>query len=208
MTRAYVRGMTRQLSSNRTSNGQTRRDETELIAALCAEDPEVLGRVYLEHRHTVLRVVGRMTIDPSVAEDLTQETFLMLPQALRGFRGGCSLRTFVTSIAVNMARHHTRNLIRRRNAIARIAEVPDLKLVSSPEQLLAQRELGDAISQALSRLSEEKQVTFLLRELEEHSSQETAQLTRVPEATVRTRVHHAKRLLRDCLSGAGYESAA
>lgn len=193
---------------SRTGNGQYRRDESEILAALCADDPQALGRAYMEHRKAVLAVVSRMCPEPSVAEDLTQETFLMLPRALRGFRGGCSLRTFVTSIAVNLARHHTRNQIRRRNALARYVESPDLRLMPSPEQLLLQRQLGHAIAEALALLSEDKQVTFLLRECEEHSSKETAEMTRVPEATVRTRVHHARRSLRESLASAGYETAA
>lgn len=192
----------------RTASGQSRRDESEIIQALCSSDPQALGRAYVEHRKAVLGVVSRLCHEPSAAEDLTQETFLLLPQALRGFRGGCSLRTFITSIAVNLARHHTRNQMRRRNALYRYIEAPELRLVPSPEQLLLQRQLGQAISDALAGLSEDKQVTFILRECEEHSSKETAELTRVPEATVRTRVHHARRVLRDSLAHAGYETAA
>jgi RNA polymerase sigma-70 factor (ECF subfamily) len=200
--------MTRQHAIGRTDLDRPRREDTELVASLCAGDSEALGEVYLVHRKAVHSVIARIVVDRSVADDLTQETFLVLPQALKNFRGGCMLRTFITSIAVNLARHHTRTAIRRRLAITRFTEFPGSSPVFSPEQLLAQRQLGAVISQALSKLSPAKQETFLLREYHEHSSLETAQLTHAPEATVRTRVHHARRMLREALAHQGYESAA
>jgi RNA polymerase sigma-70 factor (ECF subfamily) len=90
----------------------------------------------------------------------------------------------------------------------RYAEGAESHDSDSPEKTLIQRQLGAAIQRALVRLSPEKQQTFLLREYHEHSSFETARMIAAPEATVRTRVHHARRMLRQALTNDGYESAA
>jgi RNA polymerase sigma-70 factor (ECF subfamily) len=200
--------MTRQALTDRTGGERASVLDAELIAALGAGDPSALGTAYLEHKKAVLLATTRLVIDRSIAEDLAQETFMVLPQALKTFRGGCSLRTFVVSIAVNLARHHVRNTIRRRQALHRYAEIPELRVMPSPEQVLLQRQLGQSIVRALRQLSPEKQETFLLREYHEHTSLETAELVNAPEATVRTRVHHARRTLQQVLSQEGYERAA
>jgi RNA polymerase sigma-70 factor (ECF subfamily) len=200
--------MTWQIPSDRTDCGRAQREDAEIITALCAGDTEVLGEVYVAHKKAVLAVITRLVVERSFAEDLAQETFLLLPSALKGFRGGCSLRTFIISIAVNLARHQVRNTIRRRQSMVRYAQLPEMRFVVSPEQSFAHRQLGAAIVRALDRLSPEKRETFLLREYHEHSSLETAELVSAPEATVRTRVHHARKTLRAALVHEGYESAA
>jgi RNA polymerase sigma-70 factor (ECF subfamily) len=192
----------------RTASGQSLDEAVALVSALREGDPDALGKVYLEYRKAVRSTLCRMVADRSVADDLTQETFLLLPQAIQTFREGCSLKTFVVSIAMNLGRHHIRTTLRRRRVLSGYAELPELRLAESPEQLLARRQLGSTIVQALSRLSPDKQQTFMLREYHEYSSLETAQMTRAPEATVRTRVHHARRMLREALGHRGYENAA
>ena len=200
--------MARQSSVSRTVLERNCSNENDVIAALTAGKSDVLGQVYVNHRQAALSVIARFIDDYGVAEDLVQETFLLLPRALQGFRGNCSLRTFIIAIAVNLARHHLRTTIRRQTALMRYAEGAESHDSDSPEKTLIQRQLGAAIQRALVRLSPEKQQTFLLREYHEHSSFETARMIAAPEATVRTRVHHARRMLRQALTNDGYESAA
>jgi RNA polymerase sigma-70 factor (ECF subfamily) len=200
--------MNRQAFTDRFSDESLRQKDALSIRAISRGVPEALGAAYIEHKKAVLAAITRLLIDRSVAEDLAQETFLLLPQALKNFRGGCSLRTFIVSIGVNLARHHVRNTVRREKSLVKYAQMTGLTKVVSPEQLLLQRQLGKSILRALELLSYEKQETFLLREFHEHSSLETAKMVAVPEATVRTRVHHARRTLQQALSIEGYERAA
>jgi RNA polymerase sigma-70 factor, ECF subfamily len=205
---ALALGMKRLVPFGRTRSGRSQHGECEIIAALREGDSETLGEVYRDHREATHAVAARMILDASTAEDITQEAFLILPGALRGFRGGCSLRTFIIAIAVNLARHHERASFRRRHGMARYAKAPEIRAVLSPEQLMLQRQLGAAILQALAKLPTEKQTAFLLCEHFGHSSVEIAHLTRIPAATVRTRVHKARLSLREALSSEGYMISA
>lgn len=183
-------------------------DECELISALREGDLEAWGEVYRTYRRAARVAAARVVLDSSVAEDLTQEAFLILPQALRGFRGECRLRAFILSITHNLARHHLRALYRRRRAMVEHAAIPEITVVASPEHLLARRQMGFAIARALATLSPERQTAFLLHEHMGHSAPEAARLTHALETTVRTRVYYARQQLREALANDGYARSA
>lgn len=180
------------------------RDEQDLVARLSAGDPGAVGEVYDEHHRAVRSFATRLVGDAAAAEDLVHDVFLALPRAMRGYRFESSLRTFVISVAVNHARHHVRAASRRRAALSRLALEPEGG-VADPEQLQRRRELASLLTRALDTLPWEQRVAFVLCEVEERTSREVAAITGVPEGTVRTRLHHAKKKLREQLSleGAG-----
>ena len=198
--------MYRELPTDRTRVGPLPQEECDIIAALRAGDSEIWGEVYRTHRKAAHSAANRIIRDSSVAEDLAQETFLILPEALQGFRGDCTLRTFIVSITHNLARHHLRAHFRRHRAIVGYSQVPRIRVAPSPEQHLVRRQLGSEIGRALAKLSTERQTAFLLYEHLGHSASEIARLTRAPAATVRTRVHYARRGLREVLSNSGFAS--
>lgn len=173
-----------------------------LIDRLRAGEARAIGEVYDEHAHAVLAFARRLVGDESAAEDLVHEVFVTLPTAIRGFQEASSLRTFLVSIAVNHARHHVRAAARRRAAIERFGHEPSNDS-GTPEQQAMRVDLANALNHALDELPIEQRVAFVLCEVEERTSPEVAQITGVPEATVRTRLFHAKRKLREELSKRG-----
>jgi RNA polymerase sigma-70 factor (ECF subfamily) len=178
--------------------------ETELVARLVASDPAAVGEVYDQHHRAVRHFASRLVGDPAAAEDLVHEVFVSLPRAMRRYRFESSLRTFLISIAVNHARHHVRAAVRRRSAMDRLALEPE-RNVQDPEQLQRRRELAALLTRALDSLPLDQRVAFVLCEVEDRTSREVAEITGVPEGTVRTRLHHAKKKLRAELSQAGIE---
>ena len=177
-------------------------DEQDLVARLVSSDPSAVGEVYDQHHRAVRAFASRLVGDASAAEDLVHEVFVALPRAMRGYRFESSLRTFLISIAVNHARHHVRSATRRRAAIGRLALEPEGNS-ADPEQLQRRKELASLLTRALDKLPLEQRVTFVLCEVEERTSREVAEITSVPEGTVRTRLHHAKKKLREELSQEG-----
>jgi RNA polymerase sigma-70 factor (ECF subfamily) len=173
-----------------------------LVARLVAADPAAVGEVYDQHHRAVRAFSSRLVGDAAAAEDLVHEVFVALPRAMRGYRFESSLRTFLISIAVNHARHHVRAATRRRAAMSRYALEPEGN-VADPEQLQRRKELASLLTRALDTLPLEQRITFVLCEVEERSSPEVAAITGVPEGTVRTRLHHAKKKLREALSQEG-----
>lgn len=176
--------------------------EEALVTRLQRADPAAIGEAYDAHHGAVRAFARRLVGDPAAAEDLVHEVFVTLPRAIRRYRGDSTLRTFLVSIAVNHARHHLRGAMRRRAAMDRLAGEPPGS-AGDPEQSARQRELAAALTRALDALPLDQRVAFVLCEVEERTSREVAEIVGAPEATVRTRVFHARRKLRASLELAG-----
>ena len=170
-----------------------------LVARLQAGDAAALGELYDEHAPALSAFSRRLVGDSHLAEDLVHEVFMAVPGAILRFQGASSLRTFLISIAVNHARHHVRAAARRRSATERFAREPDA-LSGTPEHEVQRGRLALALSHALDTLPIEQRVAFVLCEVEERTSREVGVIVGAPEATVRTRLHHAKKKLRDELT--------
>ena len=182
--------------------GSADQDE-QLLHALRRADAGAVGEVYDAHHEAIRAFALRLVGDPSAAEDLVHEVFLTLPKAIRRYERRSALRTFLISIAVNHARHFVRSAARRRAAMDRLASVPERPSPSDPECSLERYQLAQLLSAALDTLSLDQRIAFVLCEVEERSSREAASIAGVPEATVRTRLHHAKRKLRAYLERRG-----
>lgn len=184
------------------SSEQVLSAEAELVEALRRGEPSAMGAVYDAHHSAVRSFAKRLVGEASLAEDLVHEVFLTLPHAARRYRGDSSLRTFLISIAVNHARHFVRSASRRRSALDRYAREPETG-GHDPERDARRRELARALTRALDGLPLDQRVAFVLCEVEERTSREAAEITGVPEATIRTRLFHAKRKLRATLEAEG-----
>jgi RNA polymerase sigma-70 factor (ECF subfamily) len=174
----------------------------DFVERLANGDARALGELYDQHHAAVRAFAKRLVGDASVAEDLVHEVFVSLPRAARSYRGESSLRTFLISIAVNHARHHVRAATRRRAAMTRYEQAPKGS-VPDPERETERRQLAEALTRALDTLPIDQRVAFVLCEVEERSSIEVAEIVSAPEGTVRTRLFHAKKKLREALAQEG-----
>lgn len=179
--------------------------ERELIARLRRRDAVALAEVYDAHHEHVRAFACRLVGDEAAAEDLVQEAFLALPKAMSSFRGDASLRTFVIGIAANHARHHVRAATRRRAAYKRSAEADAAEKTSpsTPEEDARRRELATELTRALDELPFDQRLAIVLCEVEERTAAEAARIADAPEATIRTRIFHGKKKLRDILNARG-----
>jgi RNA polymerase sigma-70 factor (ECF subfamily) len=176
--------------------------DDELIARLRAGERQAVEQAYVAHHAAIRGFARRLVGDAATAEDLVHETFVALPRAIRRFRGDGSLRSFLIGIAVNHARRHVRAAMRRRRANERLTAVHEVSVrtIDATEEL-DRRRLADRLSAALDDLPIEQRVVFVLCEAESRTSVEVAAIVGVPEGTVRTRLFHAKRKLREALEG-------
>jgi RNA polymerase sigma-70 factor (ECF subfamily) len=162
-----------------------------------------LGEAFDLHHVPVRAFARRFLGDDDAAEDLVQETFLALLGAVRGFREEASLRTFLISLALNHARHHVRTAARRRAAMGRLAaEAPPPS--ERPDGAAAREQLSAALVRCLDTLPLDQRAAVVLCDVEERTSAEVAAIVRAPEATVRTRLFHARRKLRELLAAEGF----
>jgi RNA polymerase sigma-70 factor (ECF subfamily) len=176
--------------------------EASRFEALRRGDTAAIGAVYDQHHAVVRSFARRLVGEDCAAEDLVHEVFISLPKAIHRFQGDCSLRTFLLSIVVNHARHHLRAAARRRAAMDRFAREPEAR-TSDPERHADRASLARALNRALDALPLDQRVAFVLCEVEERTSREASEITGVPEATVRTRLFHARKKLRATLESEG-----
>jgi RNA polymerase sigma-70 factor (ECF subfamily) len=179
-------------------------DEAQRLERLKRGEPAAVGEIYDQHQAAVQAFARRLVGDAAAAQDLVHEVFVALPKAIHGFRGESSLRTFLLSMAVNHARHHLRAAARRRMAMERFARDPahDAR-GASQEQRAISLDVARELSRALDTLPLDQRVAFVLCEVEERTSREAAEIVGAPEVTVRTRLFHAKKKLRDELEKRG-----
>lgn len=156
--------------------------------------------LYREHFTEVHTFALRLVGCSMAAEDLAHEVFLALPQALGRFRGQCPLRSYILSITVRRARQHLRAAKRRRTLEARAMTDAEVAAAPPPDAELARRELAAQLTRALDALPLSQRAAFILCEVEERSSAEAGEILGERAGTVRARVFHAKRALREQLA--------
>ena len=177
--------------------------DDELVTRLRRGERTAIAEAYTTHHAPVRSFARRLLGDDAAAEDVVHDTFIALPRAVENFRGTSSLRSFVIGVAANRARRHVRSAARRRRAMTRLAETSADRRDShapGPDELAVRRRLADRLSAALDELAHDQRVAFVLCEVEQRTSVEVAAILAVPEGTVRSRVFHARRKLRELLA--------
>jgi RNA polymerase sigma-70 factor (ECF subfamily) len=168
--------------------------EGALVQRACAGDVRAFERLYREHVGRVYGLCLRMTRDPAVAEDCTQETFINAWKALARFETRSSLATWLHRIAVNVA------LAKRRKATP-VLESPledDDEAVESDWTLETPLEVNE-IEAAIERLPDGARDVLVLHAIYGYSHIEAAEMLGVAEGTCKAQLHRARSLLRERL---------
>lgn len=188
------------LLSNRTPPSPPARvAEGWILDGLRGGDLAALAAAFDSWHQRVRVLARRLLAEDAAAEDVVQEVFTTLPHAARAFRGDADLEAFVLGIAVKRVRRHRRAAMRRRRALERLRTV-DGANPHDPERDVYRHQIGRRLAAALDRLPLAQRVAFVLCEVEEMTAGEAAAVADCPEATIRTRLFHARRRLRDLLA--------
>lgn len=176
------------------------RDDDDSLALRSRDgDPVALARLYRRHAPRLLRYVERMLDDTAEAEDVLQETFVRVFEGRGRYRGRDRFRSWLFTIATRIAFDRARQ--RRRHA--ELLEQRNLEVQPSaaadPWDQLTHEEILARIESVLADLPTEYAVAFHLRVREEFSYREMAEICGDPEGTLRSRVHHALKRVRDAI---------
>ncbi|HEU4389157.1 MAG TPA: RNA polymerase sigma factor [Blastocatellia bacterium] len=158
---------------------------------------ELIMRRYNRRLYRVTRSILR---DDAEAEDVMQDAYVRAYVHIDQFDGRAKFATWLTKIAVNesLARLRYRSRMTEIDADSHSGE-SEMRLMSGapgPEQEVLTRSLGALLEVAISNLPEIYQSVFMLREVEELSTAETADCLDITEETVKVRLHRARALLR------------
>lgn len=171
------------------------RTDDQLIADLCAGNPEAFGELYRRYRNPLFSFCMRMVGDQSHAGDLLHDVFLKLYQSAATIREPGALRTWLFRVA----RNEVLMSARQNREVA--AQDPDLVWESeTPETLLESAELRDVLQRALVSLKAEYREVLLLREEGGLSYSEIAIITGDSKSSVKSRLFKARRALATLLA--------
>ena len=177
-----------------------------LVARWQAGDAGAFELLVRRHERTVFRLALRMLGSREEAEEVAQETFLSLHRHGRRFRREARFSTFVYRVAANAALNRRRTLgrsrARERRLAVREARGPDaLAQGRSPEDVAAGAQVQERVQRALLDLPPDLHMAIALYDIEGLPYREIAKLMRVPEGTVKSRIHRGRCALRERLGG-------
>jgi RNA polymerase sigma-70 factor (ECF subfamily) len=175
-----------------------------LIAAAKAGDAAAFDQLLSSQRPRAMAAALRVLHNPDDAEDAVQEAFLKIWRSLPSFEGRSSFSTWIHRIVVNASL----DLMRKCAARAEIVERPELNdevaatavepaHEETPESALGDREIEKLVRVAVAALPAAHRQVMVLREFEDYSYQEMAEIIQCPVGTVMSRLHHARGRLAD-----------
>lgn len=189
-----------------------RSQEAAVIAELKAGSEEAYVWLIGEFHQPIYNLVYRVVNDPSDAADTTQEVFLKVFRGMKHFHGGSSLKTWIYRIALHEAANRRRWWFRHKAHETPIEPVEaegcefglEDRLVDrgeSPFDNFAHAEVRAAVEKALHDVPEPFQTALILRDLEEMSYEEIAEVLQISLGTVKSRITRGRQALRKRLAG-------
>ncbi len=172
--------------------------DAELVLACQNGDRDALRQLYEENHQGVFHLISRM-VGCQEAADISQQVFVRAFSRIGTFEGRSNIRTWLHRIAVN----ETLQFLRRSKREPRQESVEFLQIQREPHT--SQSDNAELLTLALKQLPPELKAIFLLREVDENSYREIAEILEISEGTVASRLNRARRELRDILTRLGWE---
>ena len=188
---------------------QWRGNEAELIQSVCGGAREAFYELIRPYERMIYATAMSVVKNSADAEEVAQEAVLKALSNLAGFRAESKFSTWLIQITYNEAK------MKLRKAHAHLYESIDDQQQSEegdfwprdfadwqpiPSELLEQNEIRQALQDAINSLGRIYREVLVLRDVEQLSIKETTIILGVSEATVKTRLHRARLLLRDSLA--------
>jgi RNA polymerase sigma-70 factor (ECF subfamily) len=187
-----------------------RSEEASVIAELKAGSESAYVWLIERYHRQIYSLVYRVLNDPADAADTTQEVFIKVFRGMRRFNGASSLKTWMYRIALHEASNQRRWWFRhkaRETSIEpeknSIEESPGRSLKdalvdgsASPFEAVRQRELRERVEEELRNVPEPYRTTVVLRDLEDLSYEEIAQVMETTLGTVKSRLMRGREALR------------
>jgi RNA polymerase sigma-70 factor (ECF subfamily) len=182
-------------------------DEALLVSAAKAGNRDAFRELVGRYEHKIFRLAQNITQNREDAEDVMQDAFLKSFTHLDDFHGDSRFYTWLVRIAVNEALMKLRKRRPNQVSLDESVETEDDLMPReiedwgpTPEQRYAQTELHRILSEVISQLDPAFRVVFLLRDVEQISTEATAQLLGLSVPAVKSRLLRARLKLRQKLS--------
>jgi RNA polymerase sigma-70 factor (ECF subfamily) len=183
-------------------------EEAKFVARLVARDESAFNELVVAYERRVFALVFRMIGRREEAEDLAQEVFVQVFKAIDQFRGESKLSTWIFRIAVNLCKNRAKYLSRRRSGEQDdVHEMADRMSgdggkgvtvgdIARPDEMLEGVQLERIVKRAIAEVDPDFREVLILRDVEDMSYDEIAQVTGLAEGTVKSRIFRARAQLR------------
>lgn len=183
-------------------------DETALIGRLQAGDKSACAECIEIHSPGIYRLALRLMQNEAEAEDVMQETFMNAFRAIDKFEGRSGLGTWLYRIAHNAAMMRLRKPQQYILSVEETLSETEGNIIPKqlfdwcclPEEDFASDEVQSELERAIQELPEKYKSVFIMRELEELSTEETAVALDITPGAVKVRLHRARLWLRERLT--------
>ena len=184
----------------------TTSDEAALVEELKAGSEEAFAYLLAVYQNPLFNLISHMVADQGEASDVLQNVLLKILRGIRQFNEKSSLKTWIYRIAVHEASNHRRSWRRRLfhepfsmddEALHLIAKASIFRNErETPYSVYEQAECQAAVKRALASLAEPYRAAVVLREIEELSYEEIAEVLGIAEGTVKSRLRRGRETLK------------
>lgn len=197
------------LTSSLTPEQEAALEDHRLISGLQAGEESAYERLIERFQAPVYNLAWRLLSDPSDANDVVQEVFLKIFRNIGHFRGESTLRTWVYRIAVNESHNRRRWLFRHRRGETGIEdtfddndlrEKPLMDSGETPFDFTMNREAQILLEEGLAAINPVFRAALVLREIEDMSYDDIADILEVSLGTVKSRIMRGREALRRYLA--------
>ena len=181
---------------------QLKISDDQLVARVQKGDKRAFDLLVLKHQFKVHAIVSKYVKDYDEVDDVVQETFIKAYRALEAFRSESAFYTWLYRIAVNTSKNYL--LARNRRPPSFDVDLGDtenaelcsqLQNLDSPDNILSRNELETVIDVAIKGLPADLRNALILREFEDLSYEQIADIMDCPVGTVRSRIFRAREAL-------------
>lgn len=173
-------------------------DHHFLIQQVGKGDKQALAALYRAYERPVYKFIVSRLNDPHEAADILHEVFMDIWRVAASFEGRSQVRTWIFGIAYRKVI----DVHRKRARVTVTDEVPETgDVAEAADAGYAAKEEAQHLAYCMGTLSDDHRSAISLAFYEDMTCAEIAAIAGVPEGTIKSRLHHAKKLLLHCLSG-------
>lgn len=186
--------------------------DDDFLSRLHRRDPDTLRDVICEHTRPLYRAARALGFSEQESEDLAQDVLTTFLEKIQKFEGRSQVRTWLFGILYRKI-HERRREQHREQQSDPIDEVFEARFDTKGswtrppldlQRLLESREIGEAISACLKNLTVAQRSAFVLREIEQLSTQEICKVLDISTTYLGVLLHRTRHRLRECLESSGW----
>ena len=192
------------VSPTEVATSQELLSDEDVVARVLAGETGMFEIVMRRHNQRLYRVARAILRNDGETEDVMQDAYVRAYEHLDQFAGRAKFSTWLTRIAVHeaLARHHRDNRYQELEPLSEQEGDPMDRFASlapNPEEQASNSEIRRLLEEAVEKLPDAYRTVFVLRDVEEMSTTDTADVLEITEENVKVRLHRARALLRKSL---------